>query len=36
MIMKWLTVEHSPILAIIRGSYIIRHPVAVAMLKRII
>ena len=35
MIMKRPTFENSPILAIIRGSYIIRHPPAVAMLKRI-
>ena len=36
MIMKRPTFENSPILAIIRGSYIIRHPIAVAMLKRTI
>jgi hypothetical protein len=27
-------IRNSPILAIIRGKYIIRHPNAVAMLKR--
>ena len=36
MIMKRPTFENSPILAIIRGKYIIRHPNAVAMLERII
>ena len=36
MIMKRLTFEKSPSLAIIRGKYLIRHPLAVVMLERII
>ena len=34
MIMKRLMFEKSPNLAIIRGSYLNRHPNAVSMLKR--
>ena len=36
MIMKRLTFEKSPNLAIIRGRYLIQHPLAVVMVKRII